>query len=39
VPRAAGGGLPAAGVARRLLYTGPALRLLGHMILAVAEKR
>jgi len=26
-------------LARRLLYTGPALRLLGHMILAVAVKR
>jgi SAM-dependent methyltransferase len=34
------GGRPrAGGLARRLLYTGPALRLLGHMILAVAEKR
>ncbi len=30
---------PAAGIARRLLYTEPALRLLGHMILAVADKR
>ena len=31
------GGLPA--LARRLLYTPPALRLLGHMLLAVAVKR
>jgi SAM-dependent methyltransferase len=30
-------GLPA--LARRLLYTPPALRLFGHMLLAVAEKR
>ena len=37
--RDSGGGPAAAGVARRLLYTGPALRLFGHMILAVAEKR
>ncbi|HBH04905.1 MAG: hypothetical protein A2X36_05000 [Elusimicrobia bacterium GWA2_69_24] len=44
-PHAAGGGAPGgrrggvAGLARRLLYTGPALRLLGHMLLAAAVKR
>jgi hypothetical protein len=27
------------GAARRVLYTDPALRLLGHMLLAVARKR
>jgi SAM-dependent methyltransferase len=39
--RNGGGGLGGAGatLARRLLYTAPALRLLGHMILAVAVKR
>jgi len=30
---------PAARLARRLLYSAPALRLLGHMLLAVAVKR
>jgi SAM-dependent methyltransferase len=41
-PGAVSGGMGrsggAAGLARRLLYTPPALRLLGHMILAVAER-